>query len=451
MCSLYTIVGDSVQYNEQFEFRITESIVRSNQEKMYSVVNMVLENNQQLKQTYDEMMEAYFSSVDSDRLDIIVSGFSDMYDDLLAEYEKLNLFDNINVKQSKKFKLNIGRTDANIVMRTSFLSRFFIFSYISTEMVSALDEQRAICDMIAKDMTTSGVTNKFFDIVNAMVMATQPHRTGKAVWTLLETTRGYSYDAFKVDMMTSIFKKAIPGLDHTNNPIAYIILILKNELSWLLRTPLQYTCITTDLDILDVNTNAKDIYKSELFYKTIIDSVLCDVVEAYAEHLNAASPHSNVILTTISHPLVCKIFGVSLKDMSGISGTVLNCFSHMFLDKNDKEKQILLKLCLANIKISHNIRHIDDLPEELSAFITNRVANMNYQAFTGMTLPTIKKLFTTSIFSLYRYEYYDIESNERICFKWTDLIIEYMSYIYNIVSDGYSYGMADIRKKLIVG
>lgn len=434
--------------NEIYTFKITVSAIYNKFDDVFGIVNDFLKENNELRILYDSTMNEYFSTKDIDDRYILLwekmQHLIPMIDKMFYEKE---ITKNLNIKEKEEYKLNITLKEAKMLYKASIRTRFFVPFYLSDNAISEV-QQKNLHNEICNEILEHGVVNKLFKIIDSMILKTSPERKGKKLWDLLSISQGYSSDSHNMELISSIFYKALPSLripqenDKNSQPIAYLISVAKNELQWLLQTSFPYVCIPSTIDLFSASIPKSNILEHEVFYRTIVKNIFADIAERYKSYSEIYRSNAYTVLYHISQPFVIKVFDLPVKYLNIPNIHLINLFVYDSLMQADPNKKILTNILKSSVQFdSSKIKpEYSDLPANLKEYLNNKIVGSNISTYIpDKTQNMIKRLFLNSVFSLYRNRYYDVKRKEYIEINWKNFIDEYVEYIYNLVVGKYDF------------
>lgn len=443
-----TITYHDTTFSHTYEFKITVAAIYNKFDDVFGIVNEFLKENNELRILYDDTMRGYFNMKNNDDRYIFLwekmQHLIPMIDKMFYEKE---IAKNLNIKEKAEYKLNISLKEGKMIYKTSIRTRFFVPFYLSDHALNE-EQQKNLHNDICNEILEHGIVNKLFKIIDSMILKTSPERKGKKLWDLLSMSQGYSSDSHNMELISSIFYKALPSLrisrenDQNSQPIAYLISVAKNELQWLLQTSFPYVCIPSTIDLFSVTTPKTNILEHEVFYRTIVKNIFADIAERYQNYSEIYRSNAYTVLYHISQPFVVKVFDLPVKYLNIPNIHLINLFVYDCLMQTDPNKKILTNILKSSVQFdgSKTKTECSDLPENLKEYLNNKIIGSNINKYVpDKTQNMIKRLFLNSVFSLYRNKYYDIKRKEYISINWKEFIDEYVEYIYNLVVGKYDF------------
>jgi hypothetical protein len=416
---------------------------------IYNIVNEFLESDLSFYKQYEEFMTEYLMCSIEDRMGVFFDHAPTLINHIDMLFDKSQIEDQIMVKQDSSYKLNINLDDAKYILLTSVRSRFFIHCYLGGLAVD-VHQQKVIHNMLSQELIEKGILNKFFNIVTSIVMATNPETTSKKLWGFLTRSKGYTYESQVIDLVSSVYYKALPSIQPQENPIAYLISVAKNELKWLMQTAMTNLFLPSTIDTVAMIRPKGDLIQSEIFYRVIVQKLFFPIVEDYKDYLKLYHYNVYVVLYNITQPLILAIFNLPLKNINISNVHVLNFFTHKFLKQiGEMPRPNMEKLLLSAPMPNYDMKKIDKLPDNLIAKIASTLKPYFItKKITHLTLNTIKKYYITTILNLYKYRYLDVITEQYHKIDWSIFIEELISFSINLTIGTYNSEIEKIKKTL---
>lgn len=419
-------------------------------EDIFNLVNDMLQQDSVLYKEYENFLFEYVQTDPEDRLGVFFEYGPILLTHIDDLFYKLDLSKDLIVKQNSAYKLNISLEETVFILLTSIRMRFFIPCLIGNLAVDEY-QQKVIYNMISQEMIEKGILQKLFNIIMSMIMATNPETTSKKLWGFLSRGKGYTYDNHILELITSVYQKALPSIKPTENPIAYLISIAKNELNWLMQTAMSNLFLPSTIDTVSMIKPRNDILESEIFYRVIVQKILFDIAEEYKEYSSLYHYNVYTVLNNITQPLIIAIFNLPIKAFNISNVHLLNFFTHKFL------KMVILNMRFINMETilltapmpNMETKTIVRLPENLNTKITNtlRPYFLN-KKINHLSLNTIKKYYINTIFNLYKNKYFDTIQNKYVTINWLELIEELIYFTVTLTTGGYNMEIEKIKKSL---
>ena len=446
----HSIIYHNETFNNAYTFTVNIAAVYNKFNDIFDVVNLMLASHKLLHETYDELMHFIFTDKSSpaskynyilEKTPIIIK-----YIDEIIERD--NLLDNISIVESDAYSLNINIEETKILYKASIRTRFFIPVYLSNEYVLDDTQAKGLHNIICRELLDSGIITKLFKIIDSIILQTSPERKGKRLWDMLSASQGYASDTHNLELINSIFYKALPSLrlpsiNNPNdiiNPIAYLVSVAKNELQWLLQTSFSYICIPSSLNLINnIPTPKSNIIEQEVFYRTITKNIFDYIAKNYSSYSDLYHYNVYPTLYNISQPFIIKVFSLPIRYFY-TTPQLMNLFVYDCIIRVDASKQIMLKMLTSGVVFDKRKTRAEypTLPHNLTKHLYKTVMNKRFDKFVSdKTQNTIRKLFAKSILNLYRNRYIDPRSGSAYTIEWKDFIDEYVDYIYSLVTPKY--------------
>jgi hypothetical protein len=459
-----------VASNETFDINVAAITNKFND--VFNIVNEFLEDNE-LRVMYDSLIMEYKNQTTPEDKYLILwekmQYIIPKIDELFEEYEIARY---LNIKENDEYKLNITLKEGKMIYKASVRTRFFVPFYLSDKAVND-QQQKNMHQIICAELLEHGVVAKIFKIVDAMIQQTSPEKKGKHLWDMLSLSQGYTSDSHNLELISSIFYKALPSLkislpkskykvheyhqkpDGKNEPIAYLVSVAKNELQWLLQTAFPYVCIPSTIDISLAAPPKKNLLEHEVFYRTITKNIFADIADRYKQYSEIYRTNAYSVLYNLSQPFVVKIFDLPVRNLNIPNIHLINLFIYecvMQVDPNKKNITHMLKSAVyfdPPTSKDDKKEKLLELPKELKEYLNNKVIGSNISMYVpDKTQNIIKRLFQNAVFNLYRNKYYDVLNKKYYRIKWKIFIDEYVEYIYNIVVGNYDSIINEKKKEL---
>lgn len=423
---------------QNFEIQLTAILTKF--EDVFQLVNMILMHDTELRNTYEDFLKSYVKATDDNRMRIFITYIDKLMHMIDKNFEELELAKNLNVKVESKFVMNVNYDESVSLFKASVRTRFFLICYLSSLSVTP-NQQKVLHSIIYSEILSNGVVDKLYRILNSIVMNTYPTKSGKKLWDLISATGGYNSDSYALKLMASMFYKAMPSLKADENPIAYMISICKNETDWLLRTNFGFNCYNSFVDTESIVHSNSKIIENEIYYRSIVKNCFVPISKQYKDYLSMSKYNVYPTLFNISQPIIHKIFDIPMRFLNIENMSLVNFYVHSFLSRYDPSMTVLMKMLVAVpvvTKISSNTENV--LPEDLRLKIQTMLTERNVQRrFSFISHITLKKIITEAVTTLHRYTYIDIVTNTEIFIDWNVMINQYIDFIFNIVTDEYTY------------
>ena len=309
----HSIIYHNETFNNAYTFTVNIAAVYNKFNDIFDVVNLMLASHKLLHETYDDLMHFIFTDKSSpaskynyilEKTPIIIK-----YIDEIIERD--NLLDNISIVESDAYSLNINIEETKILYKASIRTRFFIPIYLSNEYSLDDTQAKGLHNIICRELLDSGIITKLFKIIDSIILQTSPERKGKRLWDMLSASQGYASDTHNLELINSIFYKALPSLrlpsvnnpNDVINPIAYLVSVAKNELQWLLQTSFSYICIPSSLNLINnIPTPKSNIIEQEVFYRTITKNIFDYIAKNYSSYSDLYHYNVYPTLYNISPP-----------------------------------------------------------------------------------------------------------------------------------------------------
>lgn len=416
---------------------------------IYSYVNEFLEYDIQFYKEYEKFLLKYLSVKENDRMGVWVELAPTLINRIDEIYEELEISKTLNVHEDSSFKVNITLNEAECIMLTSIRCRFFIPCFMGNTAVNEY-QQKVIHSIINYELIEKKILNKIFNIVLSMIIASTNKYNGKKIWSFLSRAKGHTQDNHIFQLISSIYYKAMPSLKPSENPIAYLISIAKNELNWLMQTAMTNLFLPSTIDTISMLKPKNDLIQSEIFYKVIVQKLFFPIFEAYSDFKEVY--HYNVYPTiyNISQPLILQIFNLPIRSLNISNPHVLNFFTHRFLlSLNELRRPNMENMLVTVPMINLDLKELEKLPEHLINKITVTLKPyLVTKKITHLTLNTIKKYYVTTVLSLYKYRYYDVITKQYVVIDWNKFIEEIISFTINLSIGTYQKEIMEIKKQL---
>jgi hypothetical protein len=412
---------------------------------IFDLANEFLEFNPVLKHSYDEFLYEYGMYDDpAERMKIFMKHYEKILSEIDQTYESINLKQKIKVKVTASV-VSITRKEAEIIVLTSVRYRFFLLCYLSKNLYLTNDDLTIFHNILCKEFNQKHIHEKIFNIIKSMVSLTNKADRGKkSIWKLFSDSTGITPEAFQLELYNLIFYKGIPSLIPDDNPIAFLTVLAKNKLEWLLKTNTTYVGISdTNSDMTNmISAKNSDIFETQMFYKIITKDVFIKLAKNYKNYNKLHSFNVYCILNTISAPMIHILFKKNIRALS-FSSHMLNFLTHKILTEVDIDKIILRSLLLSVPLINRSEEVQRTLPEDLLTYLYSKLTK--YEQITHIVhfnITTIKKCFVESISLIYEHDFYNIslhnENLTLININWFKFIDELVDYIYNIITGKYT-------------
>ena len=475
---MYSLDDDKIIYTslngEKYVFKPCLVVFQNKFGEIFDIVNSLLTNNPELANMYDQIVVQSMAMPNAiDRYRFFLLQCDEFFKMLEKAYLDTDPFESLVVKERPEFKLSITRADTKTIFLTSIRLRFFLFAtimerYVEGEVVvddwtqekktvnvyegelRLRDEQiKSLNEVICKPMLDSGAYKKICNMIEALVMNTKPNNQGKSVWSMMRDGKGYDPAAFIVELITSVFYKALPSLDATINPIGYIKSVAESELNWMIHTFL--TTVIVPTNVVSMNAPKQDMLESEIFYRTLVRKIFGRIAEEYKPYAAVYKHNVYCLLTGISQILVTKVFGCSIANLNLSNTHVINFWVHKFLMIHDPKKVNLLEL-LVSTPIVDPTRGSKNKEKELPPDLRERIEGLiettqlhNY--ITRYSTISIVNKFCDTIAMLRKHRFYDAITHREIKVNWFLLASELIDYTLKILSGQYDKAINDLRTK----
>jgi len=416
---------------------------------VYSYVNEIFEYDQQFYKDYEKFLLKYLNADINDRMGVWIELAPSLITRIDEIYEEMEIAKTLNVNENSSFKLNITLDEAKYIMLTSIRCRFFIPCFLGGTAVNE-HQQKVIHSIMNYELIERKILNKIFNIVSSMVVSSTTKFNGKKIWSFLSRAKGYTQENHIFELISSIYYKAIPSLKPSENPIAYLISVAKNELNWLLQTAMTNLFLPSTVDTISMIKPKNDLIQSEIFYKVIVQKLFFPIIEAYEDYKELY--HYNVYPTiyNITQPLILQIFNLPIKALNISNPHVLNFFTHRFLlSINELRRPNMEAMLLTAPSINLDLKDLERLPDQLIQKVTTTLKPyLVTKKITHLTLNTIKKYYINTILALYKYRYYDVITKQYITIDWNKFIEEIISFTINLSIGSYQKEIGAIKKQL---
>ena len=447
----YSIIYHNKTYNNKQVFTVNIAAIYNKFNDVFDIVNFILDSNSELQQIYDDLLSLIFNkSVSSNqKFPFILEKTPLIIKHIDTFIDEHNLLDGINVVEDSSYSLNINAAETKLIYKASIRTRFFIPVYLTNEYSLSDLQMKEIHTIICQELLTAGIIDKLFRIIDSMILQTSPERKGKRLWDMLSASQGYASDTHNLELINSLFYKALPSLklpfldttDEIINPIAYLISVAKNELQWLLQTSFSYICIPSSLNLINnIPTPKSHIIEQEVFYRTVTKNIFSYIAKNYSNFSDIYHYNVYPILYNISQPFIIRVFSLPIKYFY-TTPHLMNLFVYDCINKVDPQKETLLTMLRSGVVFDKQKTRSDypTLPNTLMKSLYKTVMNKKFDKYiSDKTQNTIRKLFTKSILNLYRYKYIDPRNGSTYNIKWKNFIEdEYVDYIYNLVTTKY--------------
>lgn len=473
---MYSLDDDKIIYTsfsgEKYTFKPCLVAIQNKFGEIFDVVNDLLATNKDLAERYDDIIVTSMSMPNAvDRHRFLILQCEEFFSMLEKAYLDTDPFESLVVKERPEFKLSITRADTKTIFLTSIRLRFFLFAsimerYIEGEQIGLNQQEKKIAnvydgefrlrdeqiknlnEIICKPMIDSGAYKKICSMIEALVMNTKPNNQGKSVWSMMRDGKGYDPTAFVVELITSVFYKALPSLDATMNPIGYIKSVAQSELNWMIHTFL--TTVIVPTNVVSMNTPKQDMLESEIFYRTLVRKIFGQIAEEYKPYSAVYKHNVYCLLSGISHILVSRVFGCSISNLNLSNTHVINFWVHKFLMINDPDKVSLLELLVSApivdpTKISKESK---DLPQDLRERIDSLIRTSKLPNYlTRYSTASIINKFCDTITMLRKHRFYDAIVNKEIKINWYQVASELVDYSLKILSGSYDRAIDELRTK----
>lgn len=439
----------SLPINEVY-FKPDVVAILSKFEDIFNLANEMLETDETLYKEYETFLFTYVDALPEDRLGV----FFEYGPNLLTKIDKLfytmKISKDMQVKQNSSYKLNISYDEAVFIMLTSVRTRFFLPCLIGNLTVDEY-QQKLIYNILSQEMIEKGILQKIFNIITSIIMATNPETMSKKLWGFLSRGKGYTYDNHVLELITSVYQKAIPSIKPTENPIAYLISIAKNELHWLLQTAMSNLFLPSTIDTVSMIKPRNNILESEIFYRVIVQKLLFDIAEEYKDYANLYHYNVYTTLHNITQPLILAIFNLPIKTFNISNIHILNFFAHKFLKtiivttRFCNLEKMLITAPMPNIEL----KMIEKLPDNMQTKISSTLRPYFIsKKIRHLSLNTIKKYYLNTFLNLYKNKYFDVIENKYIQIDWMQTIEELIQFSLNLTTGVYNTEIENIKKTL---
>ena len=426
---------------------VTELAALSNKFKsIFNVVNNMLNYDVELKIVYEKFLDEYITT--NDRYSCFLKYYPDLFKLIDRVYNELNLGKDLSVKVNTEFDLNINYEESVYLFKTSIRTRFFLICYLTDFKMDSIS-QKEMQKIICKEIIENGILDKFYTIINSIVLNTFPTKSGRKIWDLLSASTGYTADSYAIKLLSSVIYKALPSLKASENPIAFMISIAKNEVDWLLRTKLGVKFVNSEINIVTMTEPTSHIEEHEIYYRTIVKEYFEPILDKYSELSNTLSQYNTYAsVSSIGNILLNKIFGINSNHLLIDNLSLVNIFCYDFLKRFDPSKDLLMKV-LISIPTNSKYNFGRELPENLKELISNLVVSRELnKTFKHLSPSNIKKILSDSVAKLYNITYVDSD-NVELEIDWIKFIEQYINYIYCITSGKYDSYITKIKKEIL--
>ena len=426
---------------------VTELAALSNKFKsIFNVVNNMLSYDVELKIVYEQFLDEYIHT--DDRYSCFLKYYQQLFNLIDKVYNELNLGKDLSVKVNDEYNLNINYEESETLFKTSIRTRFFLVCYLSDYKLDSIS-QKEMQKIICKEIIEMGILNKLYRIINSIVLNTFPTKSGRKIWDLLSASTGYTADSYAIKLLSSVIYKALPSLKASENPIAYMISISKNEVDWLLRTKLGVKFVNSEINIVTMTEPTNHIEEHEIYYRTIIKEYFEPVYSKYPDLSNTLSQYNTYAsVSTICNMLINRIFGINSNHLLPDNISLVNIFCYDFLKRFDPDKDLLIKI-LTSIPSNSKYSYGRDLPENLKTHISNLVVSKELnKIFKHLSPSNIKKILSDSVAKLYNITYID-SGNTELTIDWIQFIDQYIDYIHCITSGKYDSYISIIKEEIL--
>lgn len=446
----YDADGNPITWDENEIYIKPDVLAITNKfDDVYGLVNNILENNEDFYKIYEKFLLSYLNADIQNRMGVWFEYAPILINYLDKIYVEMQLGKDMNVTENTAYKLNINAVEADYIMKTSVKSRFFIPCFLSGNAVNEY-QQKVIQTTLNEELIENNVLHKLFSIVSFMVISSNTKYQGKKIWEFLSRAKGYTQENFVMELMSSIYYKAIPSLKPKENPIAYMILVAKNELNWLLSTSLTNLFLPSNIDTISMIKPKGDIIQSEIFYRVIVQKLFYPIAEAYKDYKELYHYNVYATLYNLTQPLILQIFNLPIRSLNIVNVHVLNFFMHKFLLSLSEPRRTNMETMLITAPmINLDLKNLERLPINLQNKITTTLRPYFVtKKITHLTLNTIKKYYVNTVLALYKNKYFNVITQQYEKINWDKFIEELISFTINLAINAYSKEIEEVKNLL---
>jgi len=446
----YDIDGNPIEWNEDVIYIKPDVLAVTNKfNDIYDLVNNILNNNEAFYKAYEKFLLTYLNADIEHRMGVWFDHAPKLINYIDEIYVNMEIGKGMFVTENASYKLNINAKEADIIMKTSVRSRFFIPCYLGGNAVSE-HQQKVIHTILNEEMIEDKILTKLFNIVSSMVIASGTKYQGRKIWEFLSRSKGYTQENHVMELLSSIYYKALPSLKPQDNPIAYMILVARNELNWLMSTSMTNLFLPSNIDTLSMIKPKGDIIQSEIFYRVIVQKLFQPIAESYKDYKELYHYNVYTTLYNLTQPLILQIFNLPIRSLNIANVHVLNFFMHKFLVSLAEQKRVNMEIMLITAPmINLDLKNLERLPINLQNKITTTLRPYFItKKITHLTLNTIKKYYTNTVLALYKNKYFNVLTQEYEKIDWNKFIEELISFTVNLAIHTYQKEIEEIKEKL---
>lgn len=432
--------------NTELEYWVSkQSTISSKFELIFDQVNLMLSQNKELKELYDNFVIALNKEPTISTVEIHLPRIFEIVDDMGS---KLGFHDYDYVPPTRKsnIKLHITELEYALIMKASLRSKF-ICAQVTVLRELNINIVQYIYSKVMKEMIISGTVLKLERLIDSTVTYVSSNGLDhmSQLWVVFSAGKGIDPHNIALKERNSVFYKGLPTISPGRDPIKWLISIVRTYVKYLMKDKVTTVNIAVNNPIETTPaTNIKQYNILENFiYQTVISSrkLLTLIVEMpFTKGL--VSEYVFPITQIISLPFISIVFNLNNIQIGRLSNLVLlNLFTYKFLRDNIKNDSQLFELLVCKAIIlpkdpeTNNAKSVF-IKRKLPRLISQILKNLNFENSSTYTTKQLQQVFRDSLKTLLKYDYINYE-DKIIKLNYEKIVEEYIMYIYNLSTHGY--------------
>ena len=430
---------------------------------IFDQVNKLLDENSEFQILYDELLTILSNEndIDFERVKELLPVIMDIVDKF-AEENKYWEFSYTAPKKLSEYKLHIDKNGYLEIMKASVRAKFICVP-TTTLRKEHMNIVRYIYNYICREMIESGVQFKLERIIDSIVLTTSAKGLDNKsqLWVFFTTAKGIDPQNLALRERSAIFYKGLPTIATGLNPINWFVSMARTSINFQMKDKINEIHIAFNAPIESCYENSADMLKVFVYEEVTSNRKLMKLFKEFPFALNMVKEYVYPITNWITAPFVSEVFNVANLNITHlINILLLNIFAYKFL-RNEEMGWTLFNMLTYRAALKNpddNDKYLIPPTSKynpnqyfttrtLTNFIKMKLEELEFIKYTIYTEKQLEELFKSAIKSLISYDYFDY-NNTKIIIDPINLTMEYIKYIFNLLTGKYDDSINEARNYL---
>ena len=436
---------------------------------VFNPINEILDNDEDLNILYDEFVTLMNEkdNLDEERIKEILPELVERIDKNAEElgYWK---FSYTAPKKISEFKLHIDKDGYLDIMKASVRCKF-VAVFIALYRDKNISLIRYIYSYICKEIINSGVQFKIERIIDSIILSTSARGldSKSQLWLFFSTSKGIDPQNIALKERNGVFYKGLPTIATGLDPLKWFVSMARTSIRFQMKDKINEANIVFNAPIDSCYENASDMLRIFVYEEVTSNRKLRKLFKEFPFAIEMSREYVYPITNWIAAPFISQVFNVSNLNVSHlINILLLNIYVYKFL-RDQENDWILFKMLTYKASVRNNEQKMNDgsfkytIPSNsvrsrrmigsniftsrnLSSLIDTNLELLKFNEKSIYTKEQLFTLFKFAIKNLLSYDYFDYLNN-KIVIDPVDFTIQYIGYIYNLITHKYDNTIESAR------